>query len=499
LDKYTQAAILAEIKQKLAVEVKIPNVLASAFAKQIEFIKGKSKQKALFCTRRSAKSFTAGLYLINEALNNPGCNCLFVGLTRASAKAIIWKDILTVLDTKYKLNCNFNQSELTMTFPNGSVIYATGADTEEKEMNKLLGRKFRLACIDEASMYTINLRNLVYGVLGPSMVDPNDNDESGTICLMGTASDFPRGLFYDITIGKENGWTLYKWTAHDNPYVAKKWAEALKKIKDERPEYMETPQYKQWYLNLWVIDEEKLVYRFDMAKNLVTSIPHLPHAGWSIVLGTDTGWEDDSAFTLTQYHTNDPFLYVSRFYKNKKMVFDDLQNRVEHGVIQRINDYMSDPLWAPHKVIIDGANKQGVESMKQRSAIPFEYAEKQDKATFIELCNSDLIQGKVKFLDIPEMRPLWEEMSSLVWVTDGDKIKYPKKEHPALPNHGCDSFLYAWRCGWHYASSPMEKKIVVGSKEWYVKQADDIWERERDRLQNPGGDWAEEGTLGDLG
>jgi hypothetical protein len=248
-----------------------------------------------------------------------------------------------------------------------------------------------------------------------------------------------------------------------------------------------------------VIDEEKLVYRFDIGRNLVKSIPVLPSDGWSIILGTDTGWEDDSAFTLTQYHINDPFLYVSRFYKNKKMVFDDIQNRINFGVIQRINHYMNDKEWAPHKVIIDGANKQGVESMKQRSAIPFEYADKQDKATFIELCNSDLIQGKIKFLDIPEMRPLWEEMSSLVWMTDGDKIKYPKKEHPALPNHGCDSFLYAWRCGYHYASIPAEKKIVVGSKEWYLKQSEEIWERERERLQNPQDDWPEEGSLGGLG
>ena len=98
-----------------------------------------------------------------------------------------------------------------MTLPNGSVISVTGVDVDEKEMNKLLGRKYRLVCIDEASMYTIDLRNLVYGVLGPAMVDPNDDGESGTICLMGTASDFPRGLFYDITVGKESSWQLYKW------------------------------------------------------------------------------------------------------------------------------------------------------------------------------------------------------------------------------------------------------------------------------------------------
>lgn len=470
---------------------KIPNILSSAFPKQTEFIKHPAKQKSLFCTRRSAKSFTAGLYLVYEAVLNPGCNCLFIGLTRASAKAIIWKDILTIIDLKYGIKASFNQTELTMTLPNGSVISVTGADADEKEMHKLLGRKFRLVCIDEASMYTVDLRNLVYGVLGPAMVDPNEEGESGTICLMGTASDFPRGLFYDITIGKEKGWEQFHWTAFDNPYVAKKWEEALEKIKLERPTYMETPQYKQWYLNQWVVDEEKLVYRFDTNRNLTRLVPMLPFDGWSYVLGVDTGWEDDSAFVLTAYHTNDPYLYVLKTFKKKKMTFDD--------VVLKIEEYMRDKSCAPQRVIIDGANKQGVESMRQRSSIPFEFAEKQDKATFIELANNDLIQGSIKILEVDTNHELWEEMASLVWMTDGDKIKYPKKEHPALPNHLCDAFLYSWRCGWHYASSPVERKIVVGSREWYLKQSEDIWERERENLEKPQSEWPSEGSLGNLG
>lgn len=478
------------------LEADIPNILESAFFQQINFIHSSYKQKALFCTRRSAKSFTAGLYLVYEALNNPGCNCLFIGLTRASAKAIIWKDILSIIDTKYKLEATFNQTELTMTLSNGSVISVTGADADEREMNKLLGRKFRLVCIDEASMYTIDLRNLVYGVLGPAMVDPNDAGESGTICLMGTASDFPRGLFYDITVGLEKGWKLFTWTAHDNPYVALKWAEALERIRLDRPVYMETPQYKQWYLNKWVIDEEKLVYRFDMGRNLISNLPILPPSGWVYVLGVDTGWEDDTAFVLTAYHVNNPdrHLYVISCFHKKKMTFDD--------VTRKIQEFMAHPAFAPHKIVIDGANKQGVESMKQRSAIPFEYADKQDKATFIELCNSDLIQGVVKILDKDENRDLWQEMSSLVWVTDGDKIKYPKKEHPSLSNHLCDSFLYAWRCGWHYAAVPAAKKVIYGSKDWYNAQSNDIWEKEKETLQRKDhdewGGWPE-GDLGNLG
>jgi phage terminase large subunit len=480
------------LNQTVAIK-ELTKRLANAFPQQIEFISSPSKQKVLFCTRRSAKSYTAGLYLVLEALTNPGCNCLFVGLTRQSAKAIIWKDILRIIDRNWRLEARFNETDLTMTLSNGSVIAVTGVDVDENEMNKLLGRKYRLVTIDEASMYTIDLRNLVYGVLGPAMVDPNKAGDSGTICLMGTASNFPRGLFYDITVGKEKGWKLFKWTAYDNPYVARQWHENILKIKEERPEYINTPQFKQWYLNEWVIDEEKLVYRFETQRNLCGHPPYLNHSEWTFVLGVDTGWEDDSAFVLTGYHTNDPHLYVIKCFHKKKMTFDD--------VATKIQEFMRDKEYAPHKIIIDGANKQGVESMRFRSSIPFEYADKQDKVTFIELCNSDLIQGKIKILDKPENRHLWDEMMSLVWVTEGEKIKYPKKEHPSLSNHLCDAFLYAWRCGYHYASIPAQKKVIVGSRDWYLEQSESIWEKDRERLEREeqSTHWPEMGSLGDLG
>lgn len=477
--------ILLEFERRRRVVDAIPDIFQGAFSQQVDFVLNPSKLKALFCTRRSAKSYTAGIYLVYEALRNPGCNCLFIGLTRASAKAIIWKDILRVINNQFKLMADFNQTDLTMTLPNGSVIAVTGVDADADEMHKLLGRKYRLVCIDESSMYTIDLRNLVYGVLGPAMTDPNAGGQRGTICLMGTASDFPQGLFYDVTTRKEPGWKLFEWTAHDNPYVCKQWQEAIDEISRERPLYMETPQYKQWYLNQWVIDDEKLVYRFSQTKNLVKEIPKLSSDGWTYILGVDTGWEDDNAFVLTGYHVNDPNLYVLKVFKKKRMTFDQ--------VVEVINEFMKHPVYAPHKVFIDGANKQGVESMRVRSNIPFEYADKKDKVTFIELCNADLVQAKIRIHDTPVNRPLWEEMASLVWVTEGDRIKLPKKEHPNLANHLCDAFLYAWRNGYHYHWAAAEKRPVIGSPAWYEKQSEEIWERERDRLMEDRNNlWPEE-------
>lgn len=492
MDLEPYRSVLEELALRTLAKANIPNVLESAFPQQLNFILDPANKKTLFCTRRSAKSFTAGLALVHTALQYPGTNSLFIGLTRGSAEAIIWKDVLKVIDAKYQLGAVFNETKLQMTLPNGSCILATGVDVDEKEMNKLLGRKFKLVCIDEASMYTISLESLI------NLIEPATVDEEGSICLMGTASNFPRGVFYDITTGQRRDWKLFQWSAHQNPHVARQWQAKLDEIAAIRPGYMETPQFKQWYLNQWVVDEEKLVYKFDVIKNLTKIVPQLPHDGWTYVLGVDTGWEDASAFVLTAYHVNDPFLYVLETFHESKMTFDRVTDKI-HSFMR--DDKGQAKPFAPHRVIIDGANKQGVESMRHRSAIPFEYADKQDKVTFIELCNSDLIEGRIKVLDNDNNRPLWNEMMSLVWQTDGDKIKYPKKEHPSLPNHLCDAFLYSWRCGYHYSSEPAVKKLVIGSREWYIKQADDIWERERERLErgDSRGDWAEEGNLGELG
>ena len=467
-------------------------IFDAEFQRQTDFILDPARLKTLFCTRRSAKSYTAGLYMIYECLTQKNANCLFLGLSRESAKGIVWKDVLQTLNYKYNLGAVFNLTELTMTFPQtNSIIRITGIDADQDEMNKLLGKKYRLVCIDEASMYTIDLEKLVYGILKPAMADVR-----GTICLMGTSSNFTRGLFYDITTGSRRDWSVHTWTAHDNPHVAKQWQEELDEIDRDRPLFKETPLFKQWYLNQWVVDTDKLVYKFDHSRNAFNQIPNsLNPGGWTYVLGVDTGWEDDNAFVLGAFHDNDAAFYIVKTFNKKHMTFDQ--------VTSKIQEFIDDKDMAPSKIVIDGANKQGVESMRQRSAIPFEYADKQDKASFIEILNGDLVQAKIKISS--KCTTLINELMGLVWKTDGDKIVIPRKEHPALPNHLCDAFLYAWRNGYHYHSRPIEPVVVVGSRDWYLKesQTDTIWQQERERLeledQGSQGGWPSDSGWGSIG
>jgi len=474
----------------LELEAKnIPDISDPNFPQQAKFIEDPAKLKLLSCTRRAGKSMTAAIYLISEALKNPGCNCLAIGLTRESIKSILWKDCLRFLNEKFGLNAVFNLTELTMTLTNGSVIRLTGVDSDENESLKLLGGKYRLVCIDEGSMYTVDLRNLVYGILKPAMTDPNAGGQRGTIAMMGTSSNFTRGLFYDVANRIEPGWSVHEWSAHDNPYVAKQWAEELEEIRTLRPLYMQTPQFRQWYLNEWVVDEEKLCYKFNESKNLYTERPKLNPALWTYVLGVDLGWEDDTAFVLSAFHANDHRLYIVETFNKKFMTLPDVEAKI-HEFQNR---------YEVSRIIIDGSAKQAIETMRTKTSIPFEFADKQGKEAFIELLNADLLQAKI--LVHKSCTNLINEMMSLVWMTDGDRLRFPKKEHPALPNHLCDALLYNWRMCFHHHFEPVTKIIPVGSKEWYERMNNEIWERERDALEKQeginSGQWPSEVAWGD--
>ena len=443
------------------------NVLSGAFTHQANFINDGAKLKAAWCTRRSAKSYTGGLYLIKECLESPGVSCLFVALTRLSAKGIIWKDILKELDRKHSLNIAFNETELTATFPNGSIIYVTGIDSSEDEMNKLLGKKYKCIILDEGSLYTVNLRTLIYGILKPAVADYR-----GTICLMGTSSNVTKGLFYDITTGKEEGWSLHQWTAFDNPYIAKQWQEEIDDIKRTRPLFQDTALFKQWYLNEWVIDETRLVYKFDKRNNIF-NMAMVSNKRWSYMLGVDLGYHPDpSAFVLCGFSKFDKTLYILETFKKLEMDITDVANKIK--------EYQG--RFEIYRVVIDNANKQAVEEMQRRHGIGLTAADKIGKTDFIEIMNAEFIQRRILLHET--CVDLMDEYSALVWEEKNGEIRIPRVEHPNLPNHCTDAALYAWRFCYQYLSQPEPQLNLIDNREKWVQHSKKLLEEDLERQEH---------------
>jgi PBSX family phage terminase large subunit len=403
------------------------------FKKQADFLNDKAKLKACLCTRRAGKSYGAATGMFKAAYDYPGSSILYVALTRDSAKKIMWKDCIKVIDKKHKLSCKFNETTLTATLPNGSVLYLAGADSDAQEMEKLLGQKYSLVVIDEAASWKQDLRKLVYGVLKPAVAD-----YEGSIMMIGTPGNLTKSLYFDITNGKEPGWSVHKWNTFDNPHMARKWQAEITSLVTQNPDIKDTPLFKQMYLGEWFVDTDKLCYRFNAERDIVDA---LPESEYHYVLGVDLGYDPDpSAFVLCAYSQHDPNLYIVDTFQKTKMIISDVAERIKYYQ-KTYSPFM--------RIVVDSSAKQSVEEMKQRYGLPLIAAEKQDKAGFIDIMSSDMIMGRIKVLRSCS-EGLVSDWSTLVWDDKASK----RQENPACPNHRTDAALYAWRWSYNYRSVP---------------------------------------------
>jgi len=454
----------------VAAEKKEPVFRTPEHVWQTKFLDDSSRMKALLCTRRAGKSYAAGLMLLEAAYKNPGVSCLYVALTRASAKRIMWKDVLKEIDRAQGLGCRFNETELSATLPNGSVIYMLGMDADEQEKDKALGQKFMAVAVDEAASYNVDLREIVYDILKPATADYR-----GTIALIGTPGNMKRGLFFDLTKGQnpgepgqweKMGWSCYRWTTFDNPKLAEKWREEIEDLKLANPLVEETPGFQQMYLGKWVVDDSKLVYRFDYDKNTFDELPVLNKGGrWHYVLGIDLGFNDPTAWVVCAYHDHDRTLYVLGAHKKAKCDITEVADQTR----KLMGRFEFD------RIVIDNANKQAVEEMRRRHDIPLTPAEKTGKADFIEIMNGEFASQYIK-VHKKAAAPLIEEYGQLIW----DERSMRREEHPASPNHCADAALYAWRhCYQWVAEVRQNNGLKYGKSEadWMLLQEEQEMER----------------------
>lgn len=449
---------------------------------QTKFLDDPARMKVLLCTRRAGKSYAAGLMLLEAAWKNPNVSCLYVALTRASAKRIMWKDVLKTIDREQQLGCRFNETELSVTLPNGSIVYLLGMDADEQEKEKALGQKFKAVCVDEAASYNVDLNEIVYGILKPATADYR-----GTIALIGTPGNMKRGIFFDLTRGQDpgdpgkwekDGWACYRWTAFQNPKVAEQWSAEIEDLRLANPAVEQTTLFQQHYLGRWVIDDTKLVYKFDSARNLFKELP-VPKLGggrgrWHYVLGIDLGFNDPTAWVVCAYHDHDRCLYVLGADKKAGCDITEVADRTRNLMTKFEFD----------AIVIDNANRQAVEEIRRRHDIPLTAADKVGKADFIEIMNGDFVSGWIK-LHATATLALQEEYGGLVW----DERSPRREEHPASPNHACDAALYAWRHCYQWLSETGAHRLTPyssASADWMVLEAERRLEEglaERERME----------------
>lgn len=443
------------------------------FTAQHGLLHDEAKLLSVLCTRRAAKSFSLGKRFVRAMRKHPGCSCLYIGLTDESSERAIWKDVLKVIDRRYQLGAKFLDSKLTMTLPNSSVLYVMGMDRDETERDKLLGGKYAEIGIDEAQSFTIDLRSMVFDTLKPAVADYR-----GVIGVYGTPGNLKKGLFYDLTNGRDpsagpqrwvrEGFSGHSWSTFDNPYMLEKWQGEIADLKAANPLIEQTPGFQQNYLGRWVIDDSKLVYRYKLGRNDFSgTLPVFPRGEWHFVLAIDLGFVDATSFTVLAYHDHDRTLYVLKSEKKTRLDLTDVSTRAAE----------IKTLWPIEHVTIDGADKQSVEEMNRRHGLGAVAADKREKAEFIDIMNDEFIQERIKLA--PDTQPLKDEYAQLIW--DERKLEVRKRvEHPSCENHCTDGTLYGWRWCWQYLSEPLKKPAPRPGSPEFQQQAAAAVEREYD-------------------
>jgi hypothetical protein len=444
MNRETAAKVLDWIESR---KRQLASMFACLFPEQRRAADDPARLKAFFCTRRAGKSWCIGILLFVTALQHPGSSCLYLGLTRETARGIMNKDIFRVLNERFAIGANWNETQRAWVLPNASVIYLRGADANAYEISKVVGQKYRLAVLDEASKYRHEVRAMVYGALIPAM-----GDDLGTIILSGTPSNITTGLFFDVTNGNEPGWAVHRWTWRENVYKRAKLEQAHDELVSANPLIVTTPLYQQEWLGRWVVDLSALVYKFSDALNTASELPRPAHE-YSYCLGVDLGYKDATAFVVTAYHDNDPALYLVYVRKQRGMIVSQVAEHIRALWHQPSMQCTGPFRFAAMVADAGGLGLQIVEEIRQRHHLPLVPAEKQGKKGVIDVFNSDLQTGRLKVL--PTAMSIVEEWGSLIW-DEKEKAKYPARwlEDGRFDNHLADAALYAWRTSRNYDAVP---------------------------------------------
>lgn len=463
LEYKAAAAIVARrLKPKFTIE-------NFCFKEQIDFIRNPAQFKTAVCSRRAGKTVACAADLIDTALNFDNVVCIYITLKRVNAKRIIWPELLK-LNRENNLGGNPNESDLSMRFKNGSVIYCSGAK-DKSEIENFRGLALKKVYIDECQSFRPHIEELIDDVISKALFD-----YSGQLCLIGTPGMVPAGYFFSCA--NSSAWAHHAWTMFNNPFLERKSGKPVLTLIQNDCERMGVPithpKIQRECYGRWVTDLDSLVFKYDASKNHYGSIDY--SRDWEFVIGVDLGFDDADAIAVVGWHKHQKIAYlVEEFVKNKQGI-TELAEQIEL-LIKKF-----DPL----KVVIDsgGLGKKIAEEMRKRYTLPIVAAEKSRKFEFIELLN-DAMRCE-RFYAKKDSR--FAQDSLLVeWDYDKstpDKLKISDGYHSDI----CDAVLYAFRESLHWLSEAAPIKLKPMTEPWFAQQAKEAEEnliKNLEREKNP--------------
>lgn len=419
------------------------------FDKQLKFVQDPSNFKVAVTTRRAGKSTSCVADLTYECINTNGINCLYITLSRKNAKRLVWPEFKRI-NRVYKLGGIVNESDLTITYPNESVLYLSGA-SDRGEIENFRGSAFKKVYIDEGQSFPDYIRELIDDVIGPSLMDYD-----GTLCLIGTPGPIPAGFFFDVS--QSSTWSHHTWSFFDNPHIALKSGKTHQELLDKelkrRGTSIDNPSIQREWFGKWVLDSDSLVYKYNVQRSGYDSLPSIK---WNYILGIDLGYDDADAIAVLAWSESSPSTYLVEELVTRHQGITELVEQIES--LRKRYDIS--------KIVIDtaGLGKKIGEEISKRYKIAVQPAEKVRKLEYIELMNDCLRTGQLKAR--PSSR-FAQDCMRVEW--DMDKSR-PDKKIISNRFHSdiCEAVLYAWRETYAYTYEKPKEITKEGSREWLDK------------------------------
>lgn len=462
-------------RRKSQEKAKDFNLEDHLFKEQLAFVLDPAPNKVAVCSRRAGKTTACAADLVHTAINNPNTVSLYVTLSRNNAKKIIWKELKDINRT-YGLKGELNISELSVTFPNGSMIYLSGAK-DTSEIEKFRGMAIKLVYIDEAQSFRAYIKDLIDDVLSPALMD-----HSGTLNIIGTPSPIPTGFFHDAYVNSK-GWAKHHWTFWDNPFITQKskitHSQMLERELKRRGVTAEDPSIQREWFGKFTLDSDSLLLHYKENTNHFNKLPDITPKKYNYVMGIDLGFDDADAIAILGWQDNSPVTYLV------EEIVVPQQGLTE--LVKQIEDLRTK--YDISKMVIDqgGLGKKIAEEMRRRHAIPVEAAEKTRKMENIAFLNDALRTGNL----LANKRSKFAQDSYLVEIdkdkSTSDKIKVSDKYHSDI----IDAVLYAFKLSPAYAYQPPVPKTPEGTAKWFEEQEESMFEfalrnaQEQERQLNP--------------
>lgn len=445
--------VLQEMAMRDATRFKVEDF---CFDKQLAFVNDPHRSKTAVCSRRAGKTVGCAADLTATAKSVARVVSLYITLSRANAKRIIWPE-LKRLNVERRLGGVPNESDLCITFRNSSVVYASGAK-HASEIEKFRGLAVKKAYVDEAQAFRSYIESLINDVIAPSLFD-----YAGALCLTGTPGPVPAGYFYDCA--HNPSWSHHGWTMFDNPWLLKKARRTPQELLEEelarRGVDPSHPSIQREFFGRWVADLDSLVFKYSSEKNHYSDLPGAIRP-WQFVIGVDLGLDDSDAIAVIGWSESLPGAYLIEEYIKAKQTIGELSD-----VIERLVDK-----YKPISVVMDtgGLGKKIAYSMQQRRGLPIKAAEKQRKFEFIELLNDAMRSGR--FFAKKDSQFAHDCM-----LVEWDRDKQKQQQKPVIRDtfHSDinDAVLYAFRESLHWLHAPEPAKIVVNSPEYFQEIEDE--------------------------